>query len=82
MESPWKAGVLLGSALGLAVAGVVMYIAWDHNAQGEIHNDLGVSWGYWFLIGVSWFAPVAAALSLVLGGVFALLSRLRGRGTV
>lgn len=80
MGSPWRAGVLLGSAVGLMVAAVIMYIAWDHNAQGEIHNEFGVSWGYWLLIGLSWFVPVAAASSLVLGGLFAWFSRLGRRG--
>ena len=80
MRSPWKAGALLGSAAGLIVAAVIMYIAWDHNAQGEIHNEFGISWGYWFRLGLSWFVPVAAFLSLVLGSVLAFVSRVRRRG--
>ena len=80
MRAPWKTGVLLGSAIGLVVAIIIMSVAWDHNAQGEIHNENGVSWGYWLLIGASWFVPVAASLSLVLGSLLALVSRLRRRG--
>jgi hypothetical protein len=77
MKDPWKAGALVGSAVGLIASTAIMYIAWDHNAQGEIHNEDGVSWGYWLLIGFSWFVPVSAFLSLVVGGLFALVSRVR-----
>lgn len=80
MRSPWKTGGLLGSGVGLVVAALVMYIAWDHNAQGEIHNESGVGWSYWLLMGLGWFVPVAGSLSLVLGGLLALVSRVRGRG--
>jgi len=80
MRAPWKTGALVGSAIGLIVAVAIMYVAWDHNAQGEIHNKTGVNWGYWLLIGAGWFVPAAALLSLLLGSLLALVSRLRGRG--
>ena len=75
-----RRGALLGSAIGLAVGVAIMYAAWDHNAQGEIHSKTEVNWGYWLLIGASWFVPVAVSLSLFLGSLLALASRLRGRG--
>ena len=51
---------------GLIMAGLMMWAAWDHNAQGEIHNkDTGVDWAYWFLIGASWFAAVSVIPLLV-----------------
>lgn len=58
---------------GLIVAALVMWIAWEHNAQGEIHNEeTGIDWAYWFLIGASWFVvisgiPVFVSLLLWLG---------------
>ena len=45
---------------GLVLAGLMMSVAWEHNAQGEIHNEDGVDWGYWLLIGFSWFISVTA----------------------
>ena len=80
MRTPWKTGVLLGSAIGLIVATTIMYVAWEHNAQGEIHNEAGISWGHWLLIGTGWFVLVAAPLSLVFGSLLALVSNLRSRG--
>ena len=50
--------VLYSSILGLAIAGFMMNAAWQHNAQGEIHIDGVIDWGYWLLIGFSWFLPV------------------------
>jgi hypothetical protein len=80
VRSPWRTGALLGSTVALIVSAVIMYIAWDHNAQGEIHGESGISWGYWLLIGLTWFVPVAASLSLVLGGLLAFFSRTPGKG--
>jgi hypothetical protein len=72
---PWKTGALFGNLVGLSVAAVMMYVAWEHNLQGEIHNEDGVSWAYWFLIGLSWFIPVAVPLSLVSGALLRWLLR-------
>lgn len=64
------AGLLLGSAVGA----FMMYAAWQHNPQGSIHDEGGVDWGYWLLIGASWLAaaggPATATLSVLsCGGV-------------
>ena len=77
---PWTTGALVGSFGGLLVATAVMYVAWQHNAQGEIHGQSSVDLGYWLLIGFSWFVPVAVTISLISGGVFAVAGYLRGRG--
>ena len=44
-------------SIGFILAGFMMYVAWNHNAQGEIHIGGSVDWGYWLLIGLSWFIP-------------------------
>jgi len=79
---PWKAGAIVGALLGLVVAGLIMYIAGDHNAQGEIHNEFGVSWGYWLGLGLSWFALVAVPASAVVGTALSLAAYVRRRGAV
>jgi hypothetical protein len=45
--------------IGLAVGAFMMYVGWRHNSQGEFYDETGVHWGYWFLIGLSWFFFVA-----------------------
>ena len=57
----------------------MMYIGWEHNPQGEFHNEFGVQWGYWLFLGLSWFAPVSVGVSLVFGSILSLLAY--GRGT-
>ena len=46
--------------LGLIFAAFMMYLAWEHNPQGEIHNENGIDWWYWFLVGLSWFLAITA----------------------
>jgi hypothetical protein len=41
--------------IGLALGAFMMYVGWQHNSQGEFYDETGVHWGYWFLIGLSWF---------------------------
>jgi hypothetical protein len=52
----------------------MMYIAWEHNPQDEFHGAEGIALDWW-LVGLSWFVPTAAA-SFVLTG---LLTRVVGR---
>jgi hypothetical protein len=57
-----------------------MYIAWFETSQGEIHNELGVSWGYWFLLGGAWFVVVATPVAVFTGTLLAVLGRIARRG--
>jgi uncharacterized membrane protein len=47
------------SLIGLAVAAFMMYVGWKHNPQGAFHDETGVYWGYWLLLGFSWFIAIA-----------------------
>jgi hypothetical protein len=78
-QHPWKTGTMFGIVSGLLVAALVMYVAWQHNAQGEIHDEFGVHWGYWLLVGFSWFVPVAVTISLIFGGLLAVAAYLHRR---
>jgi hypothetical protein len=75
---PWKTGGILGSLGGLLVAAAVMYVAWQHNPQGEIHDELGIDWPYWILLGFVWFVPATVIISVVSGGALAIVGYLRG----
>ena len=54
----------------MLVGGLMMYIAWQHNPQGEFHGTNGVEWSAWLLVGASWFVPVTVAAAVVVGVVW------------
>jgi high-affinity Fe2+/Pb2+ permease len=73
------AGPVIGSFLAsFVVGGVMAYAAWEHNAQGEAHDETGVHYG--FLLGVfaSWAVVVMGVLSPFMIGWLFLEAR-RGR---
>jgi hypothetical protein len=43
---------------GLIVTAIIMSIAWEHNPQGEFHDETGIHWGYFILLGAFWFFTV------------------------
>jgi hypothetical protein len=48
-----------------------MYIAWQHNPNGEFHDAGVVQWGAWLAVGLFWLVPVGAVTTL---GTRALLA--------
>ena len=50
---------LVFTVLGLAVAAFMMYVGWEHNSQGEFHDETAVHWGYCLFLGFSWFVVIA-----------------------
>jgi len=72
----WKTATLFGSIFGSLIAAVMMYVAWQHNVQGEIHGDTGINWQYWLLIGMTWFALSAPLCSFVAGVLLRLGSNM------
>ncbi len=66
--------LIMSSVLGLLVAAFMMNAAWQHNPQGEIHSEGFIDWGYWLLIGFTWFLPVFIVTGLV-GLLFSWLLR-------
>ena len=56
----------------------MMYVAWQHNPQGEFHDTAGINWLNWLAIGFSWFIPsipVCAVLIIPARLVIAALDR-------
>jgi hypothetical protein len=76
---PWKTGICIGTLGGALVAAAAMYAAWQHNPQGEIYDESGVDWGYWLVIGVSWFLPTTFVLSIGAGVVLRIAASIRVR---
>jgi mannose/fructose/N-acetylgalactosamine-specific phosphotransferase system component IIC len=64
-KSHWIYSIISGVVFGFFTMAVMMYIAWEHNAQSEIHSPGKIDWGYWSLIGFSWFIPVFFLVTLV-----------------
>lgn len=57
------------SLLGVLLGGALMWMAWQHNAQCEIHcPELGVDWGYWLVLGGAGLV-LGFVLSMTLGGL-------------
>ena len=50
-----KKELTLSTLSGLILSAIMINIAWEHNAQGEIYTKKTVDFSYWSLIGFSWF---------------------------
>jgi phosphate/sulfate permease len=74
-RQPWKPPVVVGAVAGFAVAAAMMYIAWQHNPQGEFHDETGVHWFSWFRIGISWLLAVAPPAALVVAVISVIARR-------
>jgi hypothetical protein len=56
--------------LGLCLGALIMFAAWDHNPQGEFHEETGVHWLYWPLR--NWGVASLLVSSLLIGAPFML----------
>ena len=50
-----KNNFIISTTIGAIVAFLMMYIAWEHNSQCEIHEKGVIDFGYLLSIGVPWF---------------------------
>jgi TRAP-type C4-dicarboxylate transport system permease small subunit len=57
---------LLSALLATVLSVFMMYVAWKHNAQGEIYTNETINFSYWFFIGFSWFLLGFMAMFLLL----------------
>ena len=69
---PLRRIVLVFAILGALVAAAMMYSAWDHNSQGEIHDETGIHWGYWLFLGSTWFIAIGVVPSVLASLLFYL----------
>jgi hypothetical protein len=74
---------LAGLCIAAPWAGLMMYLAWQHNPQGEFYElsvdgSRVIHWGDWIAVGASWFVPLflsVAVLGLVLRSVISFARR-------
>ena len=50
-----KSNLIISTTVGVILAMLMMYIAWKHNPQYEIHDKEVINFWYWITIGFSWF---------------------------
>jgi hypothetical protein len=50
-----KNKLIISTIIGLILASLMMYLAWQHNPQCEIHCEEIIHFSYWVGIGFSWF---------------------------
>lgn len=55
--------VVFIAMISVVIGASMMYVAWSHNAQNEIHQGSQVYWWYWASIGFSWAFATAIVLS-------------------
>lgn len=65
--------------LGFCLGALMLYVAWDHNPQGEFRDETGVHWLAWLGIGFSWFIAVAGIPCLMPASVSCILFLVRRR---
>ena len=53
-----RRAALIGILPGVVVAALPMYMAWDHNPQGEFHEDGHIHWRHWLLLGFVYGFPM------------------------
>ena len=78
-KAHWVYSLTSGAVLGSFAMAITMYIAWDHNAQSEIHSPGNIDWGYWLLIGFSYFIPVFALAALISRSMLFIVSLMSSR---
>ena len=61
-----KNNILISTIIALMVSIVMMYVAWEHNSQGEMHSEIGVNFSYLILLGMSWFVMVFIGVLILL----------------
>ena len=63
----------VGAVFGLLLAALMMYIAWQHNPDGEFHAA-GAIHAAWLQLGLVYFAP-CLALGALVGAILAFSAR-------
>lgn len=73
-RNPWKPILIISACVGFVVAGLLTWVAWEHNPQCEIHcAEQGIDWVYWLTLGAEGAAGLFGCL--LPAGVLMLLCR-------
>jgi len=84
LRAPQKVVLTVAVLAGLMVAASMMYVAWDHNPQGEFHELDGsgtIHWLSWLPIGGVWFGVVFGGVWLPASAIELAVHLLRRRTT-
>ena len=67
MKQPWLICTAISLGAGFLLGGLVMWMAWQHNPQCEIHcAEQGIDWGYWLTLGAGgWLAGFLCSMVLL-----------------
>jgi len=61
-----KKNIIISSIVGLILALLMMYVAWEHNQQCEIVDNGIIHFKHWIEIGLSWFIVAFVILFVVI----------------
>lgn len=61
----WVLAAFAGFLPAAAVAVLMLYVAWQHNPQGEFHDGGMVHWFSWLWIGAAWFVTIGVPVALL-----------------
>ncbi len=61
-----KNNLIISTTIGAIVAFLMMYIAWEHIPQCEIHEKGVIDFDYLFTIGSSWFLLAFVVASIIM----------------
>ncbi len=60
-----KSNIIISTIMGLIVSITIMYLAWEHNSQGEIYSEEGINFSYWILMGMTWFSMTFVVVFII-----------------
>jgi len=67
---------VVAAIVGLGVSILMVYVAWQHNPQGEFHGEGYVNWLDIGLLGGSWFSVITITVGAILLAITYIGSRL------
>ena len=65
-----RKNLIISSTVGLILALLMMYVAWEHNPQCEIVDDGVINFKYWIEIGFSWFIVAFVIVFVVINIIY------------
>ena len=74
-----KKNIIISSTVGLSLALLMMYVAWEHNPQCEIVDDGVIDFKYWIEIGLSWFIVAFVIVFVVINFIYTINNYIKKR---
>jgi len=74
-----RKNIIISSTIGLILALLMMYVAWEHNPQCEIVDDGIIDFKYWIEIGLSWFIVAFVIVFVVINFIYTINNYIKKR---